>query len=126
MEKRTSKGKQKIEMKLMEAEEARAATFSRRKKTLFEKAGELSTLTGANVAVLLISPSGKPYSYGSTSIEEVIDKYRELKSVDRQRDHADVGKSGDHADVGKSDVSEAFDDHLSLAVGKSSSKCLTI
>lgn len=59
---------------------------------MFKKAGELSTLTEADVAVLLISPSGKPYSYGSTSIKEVFHKYRELKSADHQRDHADVGK----------------------------------
>lgn len=44
---------------------------------------------------------------------QVFDKFHGLKSDDRQRDHSDVGKSN---------VSEASDDHLSLAVGKSSSK----
>ncbi|KAH0635580.1 hypothetical protein KY289_035495 [Solanum tuberosum] len=68
MDKKTGKGRQKIEMKLIESKEAHAVTFSKRKKGLFKKADEYSTLTGEDVGVLLFSPSGKPYSYGSTSI----------------------------------------------------------
>lgn len=69
-----------------------AATFSQRKKTLFKKAEEHLTLARADVRVLLISPSGKPYSYDSTNIEKVIEIFLELKSDDRHCDHADVGK----------------------------------
>ena len=41
---------------------------------------------------MLFSPSGKPCSYGSTSIEEIINKFLEVKLEDRQRDYAE-GKS---------------------------------
>ncbi|KAK4350005.1 hypothetical protein RND71_029318 [Anisodus tanguticus] len=80
-------------MKLIESKYARTISFSKRKKSLFKKADELSTLTGADVGVLLISPSDKPYSYGSTSIENITDKFLELKLADRQRDHSNMGKS---------------------------------
>ncbi|MCD7458215.1 hypothetical protein HAX54_037558 [Datura stramonium] len=101
MEKRIMKGRKKIEMKLIESENARTVSFSKRKKNLFKKADEFSTLTGADVGVILFSPSGKPYSYGSTSIEKITDKFLELKLDDSQRDQADVGKSN---------VFEAYDD----------------
>ncbi|WMV22486.1 hypothetical protein MTR67_015871 [Solanum verrucosum] len=48
MDKRTGKGRQKIEIKLSESKEARLVTFSKRKKGLFKKANEFSTRTGAD------------------------------------------------------------------------------
>ncbi|KAG5607074.1 hypothetical protein H5410_028566 [Solanum commersonii] len=93
MEKRTNRGKQKIEIKLIDSEEVCIATFPQRKNTLlFKKADKLSTLSRANVCVLLSSPSGKPYSYGFTNIEKITVKLFELKLHYRHRDHADVGK----------------------------------
>ncbi|KAH0737290.1 hypothetical protein KY290_035995 [Solanum tuberosum] len=88
-------------MKLIESKEAHNVTFSKRKKGLFKKEDKYSTLTGADVG--LFSPSGKPYSYGSTSIDEITDKSFDLKLDDRQGE-------GDHADVGKSNVFEAFEE----------------
>lgn len=88
----TKKGKQKIEMKLIESEKARAVSFSKRKSTLFEQANKFATQAKAEVGVMLFSPSGKPCSYGSTSIETIIDKFFKMKLEDRQRDHAE-GKS---------------------------------
>ncbi|XP_049385968.1 agamous-like MADS-box protein AGL29 [Solanum stenotomum] len=79
MDKKTGKGRQKIEMKLIESKEAH------------------------DIGILLFSPSGKPYSYGSTSIDEITDKFFYLKLDDRQGE-------GDHADVGKSNVFEAFEE----------------
>ncbi|KAG5607081.1 hypothetical protein H5410_028573 [Solanum commersonii] len=56
MEKRTNRGKQKIEMKLIDPEEVCVATFPQRKNTLlFKKADELSTLFGANVCAALFT-----------------------------------------------------------------------
>ncbi|KAF3632706.1 hypothetical protein FXO38_21782 [Capsicum annuum] len=101
MDKRTGKGRQKIEMKLIEDNEARTVTLSKRKKGLYKKAKEYSTLTGADVGVVLITASGKAHSYGSTSIEKITNKFLELKQDDRQSDHDDMGKS---------DVFETFED----------------
>ncbi|KAH0656790.1 hypothetical protein KY290_032444 [Solanum tuberosum] len=55
MDKRTGKGRQKIEIKLSESKEARLVTFSKRKKGFFKKANEFSTRTGAGVDVMLCS-----------------------------------------------------------------------
>ncbi|PHU06636.1 hypothetical protein BC332_23125 [Capsicum chinense] len=88
-------------MKLIEDNEAHTATLSKRKKGLFKKANEYSTLTGADVGVVLITTSGKSHSYGSISIEKITDKFLELKQDDRQSDHDDVGKL---------DVFETFED----------------
>lgn len=102
MERRPSKGRQKIEMKLVESKDARYVTFSKRKLSLFRKANEFSILTGADVGVLLFSPSGKTYSYGSANIENIIDNFLEWKLENLQVE--------DQSDGGKSNVFQAFDD----------------
>ena len=56
-------------MKLIESERARAVSFSKRKKILFDDAKKFATQTGTDVGVMLFSPDGKPCSYGSTSVE---------------------------------------------------------
>ncbi|CAN4121587.1 unnamed protein product [Withania somnifera] len=107
MDRKTGKGKQKIEMKLIESKEARTVSFSKRKKGLFKKAEEYSTITGADIGVMLISPSGRPYSYGSTSIENITNKFLELKQGNCQRNHADLGESN---------AFEAFEDDTILEI----------
>ncbi|KAI5662093.1 hypothetical protein M9H77_21416 [Catharanthus roseus] len=57
-------GKKKIEIKKIEKESRRMVTFSKRRKGLFKKADELCSKTGAKVAIVVISASGKPYPYG--------------------------------------------------------------
>ncbi|WMV32456.1 hypothetical protein MTR67_025841 [Solanum verrucosum] len=85
-------------MKLIESESASAISFSKRKKTLFQDAKKLATRNGDEVGVMLFSPGGKPFSYGYTSIKEIIDKFLKVKL--EQRDHAE----------GKSVGFEAFED----------------
>ncbi|KAG5632435.1 hypothetical protein H5410_004152 [Solanum commersonii] len=92
MEIEIKKGKRKIELNLIESERARTISFSKRKKTLFQDAEKLANRSGYEVGVMLFSPGGKPFSCGSTSIEDIIDKFLKGKLEDRQRDHAE-GKS---------------------------------
>ncbi|KAM7250577.1 hypothetical protein ACFE04_022460 [Oxalis oulophora] len=73
-EKKTG-GRQKIEIKRIENEKHRLATFSKRKAGIFKKASELATLCGAEVGILIFSPTGKSFSYGHPSIEEIGNKY---------------------------------------------------
>ncbi|XP_055812070.1 agamous-like MADS-box protein AGL29 [Solanum dulcamara] len=87
MDKRTRKGRQKIEMKLIESKETRTLTFLKTKKGLFKKADEYSTLTGADVGVLLFSPSGRPYSYGSTNIHKEV---QALEEKDKEHPRSDI------------------------------------
>ncbi|KAK6780421.1 hypothetical protein RDI58_022605 [Solanum bulbocastanum] len=81
-------------MKLIESGRARMVSFSKRKKVLFQDANKFATQTGADVGVMLFTPSEKLCSYGSTSIEEIIDKFLKVKQKDRKRDYAE-GKSND-------------------------------
>ncbi|XP_015168650.1 agamous-like MADS-box protein AGL29 [Solanum tuberosum] len=65
-----------------------------------EDAKKFATRTGAEVGVMLFSPGGKPCSYGSTSIEEIIEKFLKVKLEDHQREYAE----------GKSNYFEALED----------------
>ncbi|KAK6793988.1 hypothetical protein RDI58_007441 [Solanum bulbocastanum] len=94
MENEIKKGKKKIEIKLIESERACVVSFSKRKKTLFQDASKFTARTGADVGVMLVSPGGKPCSYCSTSIDEIIDKFFKVKLEDHQRDYVE-GKSND-------------------------------
>ncbi|KAE9589335.1 hypothetical protein Lal_00000102 [Lupinus albus] len=72
---RRSKGRQKIEMKKMTNESNLQVTFSKRRTGLFKKASELCTLCGAEVALIVFSPSDKAFSYGHPNVNAVIDRY---------------------------------------------------
>ncbi|XP_074570403.1 agamous-like MADS-box protein AGL6 [Curcuma longa] len=73
--KKTTRGRQKIEMKAIEKEAARQVCFSKRRAGVFKKASELSVLCGAEIAVLAFSPSGKPFSYGHPSVESIFGRF---------------------------------------------------
>ncbi|XP_054796650.1 agamous-like MADS-box protein AGL61 [Prosopis cineraria] len=66
---------QKKKTAVVEDKKARIVTFSKRRSALFKKASELSAMCGAEVAIITFSPSGKPYAFGSPSVEKIINKY---------------------------------------------------
>ncbi|KAJ9672895.1 hypothetical protein PVL29_026234 [Vitis rotundifolia] len=74
MEKKQTKGRQKIEMQRIPNEEDRLITFSKRRSGIYKKASELSTLCGAEVGVLVFSQAGKAFSFGQPSIETITNK----------------------------------------------------
>ena len=76
MEKKQAEGGKKIDkMKGMIAdEEDRLITFSKRRSGIYRKAGELSTLCGAEYGVLIFSPTGKAFSMGHPSMEAITNK----------------------------------------------------
>ncbi|KAG1341862.1 agamous-like MADS-box protein AGL29 [Cocos nucifera] len=66
-----TRGRQKVELKRIENEDALYVTFSKRKLSLFKKAAELATLCGAEIALVVFSPAGRPYSLGLPTVDEV-------------------------------------------------------
>ncbi|KAK1315627.1 Agamous-like MADS-box protein AGL62 [Acorus calamus] len=66
------RGRRKLEMKKIEDRYALQVTFSKRKQGIFNKANELATLCGADVAVVLFSPAGNPYVFAQPSLDAVI------------------------------------------------------
>ncbi|WOK99585.1 hypothetical protein Cni_G08297 [Canna indica] len=70
-----SHGRRKIEIKKIQSEDARHVCFSKRKAGIFAKASDISTLCGADVALLVYSPAGNPYSFGSPSVQPIVDRF---------------------------------------------------
>ncbi|KAH0464098.1 hypothetical protein IEQ34_006884 [Dendrobium chrysotoxum] len=69
------KGRKKIEIKRIDKEANRQVCFSKRRQGLFKKANELCTLCGAEVAIIVFSIAGKPYSFGHPSVDHVLQRF---------------------------------------------------
>ncbi|CAM0954852.1 unnamed protein product [Alopecurus aequalis] len=87
-------GRKKIEIQLIENKEARAICFSKRRRGLFNKAREVSTLCGAEVASIVFSPWGKAFSFGSPSVDSVLDRFCTFISSGAQAAEAVDGGDG--------------------------------
>ncbi|KAE8698804.1 hypothetical protein F3Y22_tig00110597pilonHSYRG00879 [Hibiscus syriacus] len=74
MEKKTL-GRQRDEMKKMTNETHLLVSFSKLKAGLLKKASEISTLRGAELAIVIFSPSQKAFSFGNPTVDTVIDRY---------------------------------------------------
>lgn len=62
-------------MKKVEAPDHRHVTFSKRKRGLFQKAGQLSSLTGSEIAAVVVSECGRVFGFGTPSCDAVADRY---------------------------------------------------
>ncbi|XVE51597.1 hypothetical protein DITRI_Ditri02bG0054400 [Diplodiscus trichospermus] len=68
-------GRRKIEMEMVKDKGLRQVTFSKRRVGMFKKADELAILCGAQVATIVFSPGGKPYSFGHPCVEAVAQRF---------------------------------------------------
>ena len=59
--------RKKIEIKKIDNATARQVTFSKRRRGLFKKAEELSTLCDAEVAVMVFSNTGKLFHHSNST-----------------------------------------------------------
>lgn len=66
----------KTQMRRIENATSRQVTFSKRRNGLLKKAFELSVLCDAEVGLIIFSPRGKLYEFASSSIPEVIERYK--------------------------------------------------
>ncbi|KAK4476924.1 hypothetical protein RD792_016092 [Penstemon davidsonii] len=72
--------RQKIQIKKIDNLTTRQVTFSKRRRGLFKKAQELSTLCDAEIALIVFSATGKLFNYsGTSSMMQLIQK-RNLQS----------------------------------------------
>ncbi|CAL9218000.1 unnamed protein product [Arabidopsis halleri] len=67
-------GRRKIEIKRIEDSTERKATFLRRQNDIFKKADALVKLCNVEVAVLVISPTNLPYTYGNPCFNDVVER----------------------------------------------------
>ncbi|KAM0844941.1 hypothetical protein ACQ4PT_056730 [Festuca glaucescens] len=78
---RTTTGRQKIEIRPIEDEDARQVCFSKRRVGLFKKASELTILCGAEAAAVVFSPAGKAFSFGNPSVEAIFERFDPIGMV---------------------------------------------
>ncbi|XP_047312573.1 agamous-like MADS-box protein AGL62 [Impatiens glandulifera] len=69
---KTNKGRQRITMTKMKNESNLKVTFCKRKSGLFKKFSELIILCGAEVLLLVFSPTNRVFSYGHPSVDEIV------------------------------------------------------
>ncbi|KAJ6792726.1 agamous-like MADS-box protein AGL62 [Iris pallida] len=98
---KASTGRRKIEIKRIANDEARQVCFSKRRAGVFKKANELSVLCGAEVALVVFSPAGKPFSFGHPSVDHVASVY--LSGGGRPRG-PDGGSGGSRRSAALSDL----------------------
>ncbi|XXG83199.1 hypothetical protein AAC387_Pa10g1006 [Persea americana] len=67
--------KRKIETMKIEDKQRRFVTLSKRKEGLFKKAKKLALDFGVEVAVIGFTVGGRPFSFGSSSVDYIIYKY---------------------------------------------------
>ncbi|KAK4563863.1 hypothetical protein RGQ29_006095 [Quercus rubra] len=67
--------RKKIQIKKIDKTTARQVTFSKRRRGLFKKAFELSTLCDADIALIVFSATGKLFEYASSSMQQVIERH---------------------------------------------------
>jgi len=78
-------GRRKLEMKKIANNSSRLVTFSKRRSGLFKKANEISTLCAAEVAIVVFSPGGKPFSFGQPNVEKLMSLSKEKWTTSRFR-----------------------------------------
>ncbi|KAH7838016.1 hypothetical protein Vadar_021041 [Vaccinium darrowii] len=83
-----TKGRQRIDtLKRCKREEDRHITFSKRRTGLYKKGSELCTLCGTQLAILIFSPSGKPFSFAHPNVEVIA--RRVLENNPRSNENSD-------------------------------------
>lgn len=106
-------GRRKIEMKMVTDKNSRQVTFSKRRNGLFKKANELATLCAAQVAIIVFSPGGKPFSYGHPSVDAVTQWFLNQEGESsKPESHTQVIDSAQAARVEK--LNERYTDIINL------------
>ncbi|KAK2977972.1 hypothetical protein RJ640_023510 [Escallonia rubra] len=68
--------REKIKIRKIDNITARQVTFSKRRRGLLKKAEELAVLCDADVALIIFSATGKLFEYGSSSMADILGKYK--------------------------------------------------
>ncbi|XP_054777951.1 MADS-box protein JOINTLESS-like isoform X2 [Prosopis cineraria] len=85
--------RRKKQIKKIDSVTARQVAFSKRRKGLFKKAHELSTLCDAEIAPLVFSSTGKLFDYASSSIQQEIEWYDQHSAIQIQGDENELHKA---------------------------------
>ncbi|KAI7882773.1 SRF-TF-domain-containing protein [Lichtheimia hyalospora FSU 10163] len=67
-------GRRKIKIEYIQDKNRRHITFSKRKAGIMKKAYELSTLTGTQVLLLVVSETGLVYTFTTVKLQPIVTK----------------------------------------------------
>ncbi|KAF9092383.1 transcription factor of the MADS box [Mortierella sp. GBA35] len=67
-------GRRKIKIEYIQEKSRRHITFSKRKSGIMKKAYELSTLTGTQVLLLVVSETGLVYTFTTPKLQPIVTK----------------------------------------------------
>ncbi|XP_010453038.1 PREDICTED: MADS-box protein FLOWERING LOCUS C [Camelina sativa] len=113
-------GRKKLEIKRIENKSSRQVTFSKRRNGLIEKARQLSVLCDASVALLVVSASGKLYSFSSgDNLVKILDRYGkqhadDLKALDLQSKALNYGSHHELLELVESNLVESNVNNVSV------------
>ncbi|KAI9079259.1 hypothetical protein K1719_038744 [Acacia pycnantha] len=96
--------RRKIAIKKIENLAARQVAFSKRRKGLFKKAMELSTLCDAEISLFVFSASGKLFDYASTSTRQVIERrnlFSDVNLANTYQSSLELQVEGEHFKLNK-------------------------
>ncbi|KAL2342058.1 hypothetical protein Fmac_009998 [Flemingia macrophylla] len=111
--------RKKIPIKKIDNISARQVTFSKRRKGLFKKAQELSTLCDAEIALTVFSSTSKLFEYASSSMEHIIERrtrHLAIQGLDNPSIEPQVGR--DSHDMLRSEVEDKTNELICRFNGK--------
>ena len=82
-------GRRKIDMVRIDNERHRTVTYAKRKTGLIKKATELAILCDATVGIIIFGANKKMTVYSSSTIDEVINRFRENSDTPEVRSFQD-------------------------------------
>ncbi|KAH8555280.1 hypothetical protein BGW37DRAFT_419167 [Umbelopsis sp. PMI_123] len=84
-------GRRKIKIEYIEDKNRRHITFSKRKAGIMKKAYELSTLTGTQVLLLVVSETGLVYTFTTVKLQPIVTKPEGKNLIQACLNAPDVG-----------------------------------
>ncbi|KAK4702283.1 hypothetical protein P7C70_g3943, partial [Phenoliferia sp. Uapishka_3] len=98
----TSTGRRKIEISFIDNKAKRHVSFTKRKAGLMKKAYELSTLTGTECLIVVVSETGLVYTYATPNLKPIVD-------LERGREFIGLALKGELKDDNANDVPKPLD-----------------
>ncbi|KAG5572931.1 hypothetical protein H5410_062697 [Solanum commersonii] len=120
MERKKTKGRQKIPMKKIENNDAMFATFTKRREGLYKKASELITECDVDIGIMMISLAGKPHSFFHPTVDAVISRFQDPNMQLSESTNPEANAARDEVNQLKNKLKE-LDVAEDIAIAKSSS-----
>ncbi|XP_020889321.1 protein MADS AFFECTING FLOWERING 5 isoform X1 [Arabidopsis lyrata subsp. lyrata] len=118
-------GRRKVEIKRIENKSSRQVTFCKRRNGLMEKARQLSILCESSVALIIISATGRLYSFSSgDSMAKILSRYElqqadDLKTLDLEEKNLNYLSHKELLEIIQCKIEETKSDNVSIDCLKS-------